>query len=535
MILLRNTELPVGFDEKDVLKAASRRLGVGEGQIGSASVVRLSLDARHRNRIRYEATVCVSLEDDVEKRILSGKHPADIIKKEENGYVPPATVHVAEKSPVIVGFGPAGMFCALILAGAGLNPIVLERGEKAEDRKKTVEKFMETGELDPDSNVQFGEGGAGTFSDGKLYTGINDPRTEFVLRTFAEAGAGDGILIDARPHMGTDVLVKVVTSIRKKIEGLGGKVLFGTVMESYRKDGGTVCVSALDRNSGRNIEMVTGSLILATGHSSRDTFQMLLDKGLSMVPKPFSMGVRIEHSQEWLDGLRYGKLAGRLPHADYRLSARTRDGRGVYTFCMCPGGYVIAAASEPGMIATNGMSNSGRDGRNCNSALLVSLAPEDFPYPGPLGGMEWQRDIEKACFKAGGGRYRAPAQLLGDFIEGKASTGAGTIAPTYRPGVVFTDLGGLLPDKIKSAILETLPALDAKLPGFSFPEAVLTAPETRSSSPVRILRDPASRACVGDPCIYPCGEGAGYAGGIMSAAVDGIKTAEAVIAEVSGT
>ena len=412
-------------------------------------------------------------------------------------------------------------FAALVLALAGQKPLVLERGEDAQARHEAVEKFWNDGSFDRRSNVQFGEGGAGTFSDGKLNTGVNNPRIHWILEQMVAAGAGEDILYDAKPHVGTDVLLEVVQNLRRRIISLGGEVRFGCQMEGLVLDGNRLTGVVL--TSGETVPCTQA--ILAIGHSARDTFESLLAQGVPMEPKPFAMGVRIEHRQEAIDAAQYGRHRGVLPPADYKLVQHLEDGT-VYTFCMCPGGYVVAAASEEGRTVTNGMSYADRDGENANAALLVTVNPEVFPYEGALGGMYWQREIEKAAYDLSGS-YRAPAQRVGDFLAGKESQGPGTVKPTYRPGVTWTDLHRCLPERITGALEQALPKLEGRLRGFADPDAVLTAPETRSSSPVRILRDETRQSSVLG--LYPTGEGAGYAGGIMSAAIDGMVTAEAIL------
>ena len=423
-----------------------------------------------------------------------------------------------KQRPVIVGCGPAGLFAALILAKAGANPILLERGKPIDARRADVEAFQKTGILNPDSNVQFGEGGAGTFSDGKLTTGIRDPLCRAVLETFAQHGAPEEILIDAKAHIGTDRLQGVIRSMREEIRALGGEIRFEEQMTDLQIENGRItAVIGKERYA-------TAHLILAIGHSARDTFELLLEKGVPMQPKAFSIGARIEHPQALINEAQYGEDAHYLPAADYKLSMHTDAGRGVYTFCMCPGGEVIAAASEEGGIVTNGMSYHARAGKNANSALLVGITPADYGTHHPLAGVYFQRALEQKAFAMAGNSYRAPAQRLGDFLQKRPTAQFGTVQPTYQPGVTLCDLNSLFPAYICDSMAEAIPYFDRRLKGFGLEDAVLTGPESRSSSPVTILRD---RETLQSPIagLYPCGEGAGYAGGIMSAAVDGIKCA----------
>ena len=529
MILVQEIRLMPGEGLDAVPAKAAGKLRISPERIRSCTVVRRSLDARRKTDIHY--TVSAALDVAGEEKILAGRKNRDVCR-----YAPPelpAFPKIENKGqrPIVVGFGPAGMFAALVLARSGLRPLVIERGQAVGKRQGAVEAFRRTGFLDPESNVQFGEGGAGTFSDGKLNTGTHDARIPFVLRTFYEHGAKESVLYDAKPHLGTDQLQKIVRSIREEILQLGGEVLFETKLEKLLFTGSAVTGIEVS-HAGTHRDLPCSQVILAVGHSARDTFEVLFRQGVPMERKAFSMGVRIEHLQRDIDCMQYGSHRDDLPPADYSLSVHLPDGKSAYTFCMCPGGYVFAAASEEGRVCTNGMSYSGRDGKNANAALLVTIQPEDFPGEGVLAGMQWQREIEKRAYEEGlsSGAYAAPAQLVGDFLLKRPSIGAKKVSPTYLPAVKWGDLHDVLPDRITDVLERALPALDQKLRGFADPEAVLTAPETRSSSPVRILRDKGCQSVLTG--LYPCGEGAGYAGGITSAAVDGIRCAEAVIRRI---
>ncbi len=521
MIRIREISLPPEHTVAQLSYEAARMLKISGSGISRLRILRRSVDARKKPDVRIVYTIDVAVKGN-ETKILKQSRCKQASIATFSVYKPPRTSAEPEKRPVIVGFGPAGMFAALILAQAGLRPLVLERGEDAQTRHEKVEKFFAQGILDPESNVQFGEGGAGTFSDGKLNTGLNNPRISWILEQMVAAGAAEEILFDAKPHVGTDVLLTVVQNIRQRIISLGGEVRFCQKVTDILSENGRVTgVQTAEQT------IPADRVILAIGHSARDTFEKLLERKMPMEPKPFAMGVRIEHPQSLINKAQYGKNDPVLPPADYKL-VKHLDEETVYTFCMCPGGYVVAAASEEGRVAVNGMSYSDRAGQNANAALLVTLNPRDFPGEGPLAGMYWQRSIEEKAFQAGGGSYRAPAQTVGDFLAGRPSAEGGSVKPTYRPGVTWCDLHTVLPDKITKALSRAIPMLDGNLKGFASPEAVLTAPETRSSSPVRILRNE-KKESTGLKGLYPAGEGAGYAGGIMSAAIDGIACAEALI------
>ena len=527
MLRVRGLGLRPGEDKPQKLKkAAADALGVPVSEITELMPVRRSIDARNRDRVRILYTVDVSLPNEADVLRAAGDRafPAPELR-----FVLPRPERAPDRRPMVVGFGPAGMFIALVLAEAGLRPIVLERGLPVEERTEKVRLFRKDGLLDPSCNVQFGEGGAGTFSDGKLNTGIGGSEAEWVLRRLAEFGAQKRILWDAAPHVGTDVLTGVVKNLRQRVVSLGGEIRFSTRLTDVEIAGG-VLRSVTSETGGNTWQFPCGAVFFATGHSARDTAEMLHDRGIPMEPKPFAMGVRIEHLQRELDRAQYGNWAGHpeLGAAPYKLSVHLPDGTGVYTFCMCPGGYVMAAASEECGVVTNGMSYSGRAGENGNSALLVSLAPRQFPDKDALGGMRWQRSLERSAFALGGCSYAAPVQRLEDFLERRTTVGFGEVRPTYAPGVCAVDLNRLLPSVITNSLRAAVPLLGRRLRGFDDPDAVLTAPETRSSSPVRILRDE-DRQVPGVRGLYPCGEGAGWSGGIVSSAVDGIRSAAAYL------
>ena len=526
MLRIRDLILPETHDVSELYYHAAQALHVRASDIAALHIFRRSLDARKKPDLRWVYTVDVTLRSG-EGAVLRRCRSAKITREAPYVYrIPRCT---AAERPVVVGFGPAGMFAALVLAKAGLRPLVLERGDPAPLRREKVERFWGGGPLDPESNVQFGEGGAGAFSDGKLNTGTKNERGRWVLQQFVRFGAQEEILYDAKPHVGTDVLFHVIQNLREEVLRLGGEVRFGARLTGLEtQDGRITGVRWIEDGAERSF--ACRDVILAIGHSARDTFESLLAGGITLVQKPFSIGARIEHPQSLINALQYGAAASHpaLGAADYKLALHLPGGRSVYTFCMCPGGTVVAAASEPDSVVTNGMSYYARDGVNANSALLVGIGPEDFGSEHPLAGMFLQREIERRAFVLGGRSGKAPCQTVGDLLSGRASGKLGVVEPSYKPGVVPCDLAELLPAPLIGAMREALPLLGCRLRGFDLPDAVLTGPETRSSSPVRISRDETFQS-VSTLGLYPCGEGAGYAGGITSAAVDGVRCAEAIL------
>lgn len=520
------------------MRAAMQLLDCARGDISRVELYRKSIDARRKQDVHFTLTVRIELHDAAdEERLLARVRQRDrrrVRPVADDAPVFPNPLAGGARPahrPVVAGAGCAGLFAALTLAEAGLEPLLIEQGDDAARRTAAVEHFNLTGELDPASNIQFGLGGAGTFSDGKLGTGTRNPSHRLILRTFVDAGAPREILWDAKPHIGSDILPGVVTNLVARIEGLGGEVRLRTRLTGIERDGAGAIRAVEIECGGRTERIATDRLILACGHSARDVFGLLRDRGIALARKTFAMGARIEHAQADIDRALYGPAAGHpaLGAAPYSLVAHLRNGRSVFSFCMCPGGQVVAAASEPGGVVTNGASLHARDGRNANAALLVNVGPEDLPGDDPLAGVELQRACEQAAFRLGGGGYRAPAQLLGDFLAGRPSTSGGRVEPSYPRGVSWGSIDPCLPPHIVETLRAGIPELARRLHGYDDPEAVLTAPETRSSSPVTIVRDRASSMAVGAPGLYPCGEGAGYAGGIMSAAADGIRCARAVI------
>ena len=523
MIRVNNLHIPINYDDNTIKNKVCRELRIDKGAVKSVSLFRRSIDARKKDNIYFLCSI------DVELNISENA----VLKKAKNAVAVKPYEYNVDKwnggaSPVVVGMGPAGLFAALILAQSGAKPIVLERGKDVDSRTDDVNKFWTDGKLNVKSNVQFGEGGAGTFSDGKLNTGTKDSRQRKVLEEFVNHGAPEEILYNAKPHIGTDKLKITVKKIREEIISLGGTVVFEAQMtDFFTKDGK---ISAVEyEKDGKKERIDTDNVILAVGHSARDTFELLNDKNLPIEAKPFSIGARIEHRREAIDKSQYGKFAGNrnLGAASYKMNVRTKNGRGAYTFCMCPGGKVVNASSEDGMLCTNGMSEFARNGINSNSALLVGITPDDFGSSEPLAGVELQRKLEKKAFELGGGNYNAPVQRAADFMINKRTVSFGSVVPSYTAGVTMANISECLPEYVTVALKEGIVRLGSRLSGFSDGDAILTAVETRSSSPVRILRDSILES-VAVKGLYPCGEGAGYAGGIMSAAVDGIKCAELI-------
>jgi len=527
MLRLTDIQLPLDHPDTAIRAAILKKLNIEDAELLSMAVFRRSYDARKKTAINLIYTL--DIETSKDEQLLKQFHA------DRNVSSTPDTTYrfVAQANkqaflrPVVIGTGPCGLFAGLLLAQMGFRPIILERGKAVRERTQDTWGLWRKRELQPESNVQFGEGGAGTFSDGKLYSQIKDPKHygRKVLTEFVKAGAPDEILYVSKPHIGTFRLVKMVESMRANIIELGGEVRFSQKVVDIVRENDQIQGVTLE--NGEQIE--TNHVVLAIGHSARDTFEMLYERGVYIEAKPFSIGFRIEHPQSLIDRCRFGPNAGNpiLGAADYKLVHHASNGRSVYSFCMCPGGTVVAATSEPNRIVTNGMSQYSRNERNANSAIVVGITPEDYPGH-PLAGIPFQRALESHAYILGGSNYNAPGQLVGDFIAGRASTEFGTVAPSYKPGVHLVDLSSALPDYATAAIREALPAFDKQIRGYAMQDAVLTGVETRTSSPIRIKRNDDDLQSLNTRGLFPAGEGAGYAGGILSAAVDGIRVAEAV-------
>lgn len=536
-VKLENIKIRQDLTDNEVLQNVCKKFNIQQESVIDYKIVKKSIDARDKSDIFYNYSIVVSLSESFKVENLLKNKNASLIKTE---VTKPVILNneLAERcndmNPVIIGAGPAGLFCALTLIKNGIKPTIIEQGKTVEARQKDVELFLKERILNTSSNVQFGEGGAGTFSDGKLTTNLHNPLCKNVIETFVKFGAPEEISYINKPHIGTDNLVKIVANIRKYIGENGGKFMFDTKAEDFEFENNKVkAVIATNLhsecNNDKKIRIETKTVVLAIGHSSRDLFKKLYEKNVEMEKKNFSVGVRIEHKQQMINESQYGKKTNlKLPPAEYKLAYHGED-RSCYTFCMCPGGTVMASSSEKGTIVTNGMSTFARDGENANSAVLVNVTPDDFTGESPLEGMYFQQELEEKAFKLGGSNYNAPIQRVGDFLKNQKSTFIGEVKPTYKPGVTLANLQEILPEFVTKTLKEGLVYFDKKIEGFACDDAILTGVETRSSSPVTIKRNEQKMSNIYG--LYPCGEGAGYAGGIMSAAVDGIRVASAILTQ----
>lgn len=534
MIRISNIKYPLEKEvtEKELLIKVSKILKIGIESIENFRIHKKSIDAREKVGGFYVIAVEFNIAN--EDKYLS-KHSKDknISKVEPFSYI--IEKKQSKDRPIIIGFGPAGLMAGLVLARASLNPIIVEMGKEVSKRKDDVKEFWENGNFNKYSNVQFGEGGAGTFSDGKLTTGIKDPRCRFLLEEFVKASAPKEILYEAKPHIGTDNLITMVKNIREEIISLGGTVLFEHKMIDLLLDydnNKTLGVTVQNLQTDEKIDIFSNNVILSIGHSSRDTFELLKEKNQPMERKPFAVGVRIEHKQKLINDKQYGKFAKYLPPAEYKLAVRTSNNRGAYTFCMCPGGFVVNSSSEENRLVTNGMSFYKRYGKNANAALLVEVKPEDFGSDDVLAGIQFQRKLEEKAFVAGGSNYSAPVQKVGDFLKGIPSTELGDVKATFKPSVTPSNLKDILPDFVYETLKLAILDMDKKIKGFANKEAVLTGVESRSSSPLRVIRNQDDYQSIKYAGLYPCGEGCGYAGGIVSAGVDGVRCAEKIIESI---